>query len=247
MNLGQITEHEPPGTAKPYFKFDREERQLAAILFHLFQQPKNRKTILTIAGCDGGDWGIKDDQFGIYFDYSYLRDFWNVQLSDASNESKKQFVMKKLRICGATDKLISDVESWSVSNINQVFVGENHYLTEADEESSELSHPDPVRSHTIDLSHHLQSPANWRLPAFAKHIEDPHDLEAVCRLKWAFRVKPDLVIHTDLSHAVCIELKLESPEGSYPSAGNEIAIPKARQLYGEGLAFRSSRQPCKRS
>jgi hypothetical protein len=43
MNLLHIFESERPGSAQPYSKLDREERRLAAILFHLLQNPANLK------------------------------------------------------------------------------------------------------------------------------------------------------------------------------------------------------------
>jgi hypothetical protein len=39
--------------------------------------------------------------------------------------------------------------------------------------------------------------------------------ERACRLKWAFNVKPDLVIQTSPASAICVEIKVDSKEGSY--------------------------------
>jgi hypothetical protein len=76
-----------------------------------------------------------------------------------------------------------------------------------------------------NLNRNLQSPANWRLPEFDRNLvgEDWNDdMIAVCRLKWSFRIKPDIVIQTSNNHALCVELTLESREGNYPSDGREI-------------------------
>jgi hypothetical protein len=43
-------------------------------------------------------------------------------------------------------------------------------------------------------------------------------------LKWAFRVKPDLVITDGKNGAVCVEAKLTSGESSYPLTAAERAI-----------------------
>ena len=51
MNLREIINGARPDSAEPYYKLDREERHLAAILFHLLQQPPNREILLKHAGC----------------------------------------------------------------------------------------------------------------------------------------------------------------------------------------------------
>jgi hypothetical protein len=56
------------------------------------------------------------------------------------------------------------------------------------------------------------------------------DFEKVCKFKWAFNIKPDIVIHTSLDSAVCIETKLESGEGSYPQNKKETEIFDERGL-----------------
>jgi hypothetical protein len=54
-----------------------------------------------------------------------------------------------------------------------------------------------------------------------------------CRIKWAFKAKPDIVIHADCEHALCVELKLESGEGSYPSEAGEKKLLRERGLFAE--------------
>ena len=43
----------------------------------------------------------------------------------------------------------------------------------------------------------------------------------LCRFKWAFNIKPDLVLLLPGARPICIEAKLESKEGSYPTAAEE--------------------------
>jgi hypothetical protein len=224
MNLLHIFESERPGSAQPYSKLDREERHLAAILFHLLQNPANLKAVLSQVGCSGTGWNINEDEFGIYFEYSYPRDLWNsLGHSDAANRVKRQIIIEMLQTCQATHELLRRIASFRVSEMNQFFVGPNN-------------HPHDLQK-AADLSRHIQSPANWRLLSFGRFLDD-HDVIATCMLKWSFRVKPDLVIHTDNSHAVCIELKLASGEGQLPTDPKEKALLKERGLFGEGGSFK---------
>src|SRR5204862_2470266 len=84
---------------------------------------------------------------------------------------------------------------------------------------------------------YIQSPANWSLAQIADSLPSPasnSDLVIACKIKWAFKAKPDIVIHADREHALCIELKLESVEGSYPSEASEKKLLRERGLFAEG-------------
>ena len=124
-----------------------------------------------------------------------------------------------LRKCGATLGLLDQLSQFETQQLNERFVGK---YRAADGNQRD-----------IDLSRHIQSPANWRLPTFNEFLTDPYDMVAACKLKWSFRIKPDLVIHTDNNHALCIELKLESAEGRYPSDGEEKRLLSKRNLSDE--------------
>ena len=77
---------------------------------------------------------------------------------------------------------------------------------------------------------HIQSPSNWSVGRFDPHIASDDDFLEVCRFKWAFNAKPDLVIQTANDRCICIEAKLESGEGRYPSSQSEKQIFKRRGL-----------------
>lgn len=78
----------------------------------------------------------------------------------------------------------------------------------------------------------IQSPATWNLARMAEAITDDGELRAACMLKWAFRIKPDLVISGSGNRVMCVEAKWESGEGSYPATGEEHAILAARGIKG---------------
>ena len=77
---------------------------------------------------------------------------------------------------------------------------------------------------------HIQSPSNWSLSRFDTTIDDNESFLATCMFKWAFNAKPDLVIQTGPEQCVCIEAKLESREGKYPSTKKEKPVFKRRGL-----------------
>jgi hypothetical protein len=68
------------------------------------------------------------------------------------------------------------------------------------------------------------------------------------KLKWSFRIKPDIVIVMPGQKPLCIEAKLLSPEGHYPTMKAEAVlfdahfqIPnhRVRQLELQEFLFRS--------
>jgi len=79
-------------------------------------------------------------------------------------------------------------------------------------------------------SKYIQSPGKWSLSRYDKTIDDDDEFLKVCRFKWAFNAKPDIVIHTSREQAVCIEAKVESSEGYYPQNSRERKIFQSRGL-----------------
>ena len=74
----------------------------------------------------------------------------------------------------------------------------------------------------------IQSPGNWSVRRFALTIKSDQEFRRVCRFKWAFNIKPDLVIQTPSGDVLCIEAKWDSREGSYPASEAEKAIFRDR-------------------
>jgi hypothetical protein len=201
------------GDDKPFFMINREERHLAAILFHLLARSENVARLLEHIKCY---WELDPESYEVYFEYSYMRDLWyNIK----ENSDKLSVIINPLAKIGVSDALLIKLKGYTTPHeFNQFFIGKTSSAS----------------GNNFNLNRHIQSPANWRLPEFEKYIKNDDDLVAVCKLKWAFRVKPDLVIHTDRDHAICIELKLESGESFYPSRGNEKTLLRKRGLYCAG-------------
>jgi hypothetical protein len=200
MDLRQLVESD-----EPYFQFDREERHYAAILFHILNHEDNAELALRSAD---RNWNLNKSEFGIYLEYSYPRDLWNkFEVKTESNKRKRDVIIGMLASQGFdTTRLTAHTQE---EDFNRFFIGRR------------------------GSREYVESPANWSLTQLARSLpseSDNKDLVTACMIKWAFRAKPDIVIHADCKRALCIELKLESGESSYPANGAERKL-----LYDRGL------------
>lgn len=181
--------------APNYFEINREERNYAAILFAALCKPGNAERFLRHCGFEGK---LAPD-FGIYFEYAYLRDVW----SKIEGEGvKKEIIRQHLRING-----IDEILNLPVMEINRKF-------GVAGQPSEDF----------------VQYPGKWAIVKYNKNFQDNEDFLKVCRFKWSFNIKPDIVIHLDKDRAICIEAKYESGEGSYPASDIEKTIFKERGI-----------------
>jgi len=194
MNIRGICELDPN-----YSEINREERNYAAVFYAALIKPGNTQRFLNLLGIDETP-GV---EFGIYFEYAYLRDIW----SKISDEETKKNIIRKL--C-------------PVSNIDEVLSGSardiNHYFGASKESAT-----------------YIQQPGWWAISKYDKTIKDNGDFLKVCRFKWSFNIKPDIVIHLDKNRAICIEAKVVSGEGQYPgdkdkAVFNRRGIPYVGQM-----------------
>lgn len=143
---------------------------------------------------------IIENEVGIYFEYAFIRDLWSS--IKYGNEFKRKLILDLLQ-----PKNRSELEKLSVLDFNNFF-GAKRTLS----------------------SEYIASPANWSLRYFHKNIPDKDELLKVCKFKWCFNAKPDIVIHTTHETVICIEAKFESGEGKYPSNDFEKEIFKERGI-----------------
>jgi hypothetical protein len=146
-----------------------------------------------------------EDQHAAYVEYAYIRDLW--EATHASNEVKRTLITGLL----ATGD-VGQLQGASVLEWNQHFG---------------VSTPFPS-------SKVIQSPSQWSMDKYNENIASKEDFLATCKFKWSFNIKPDLVIHTSNEHAVVIETKYASREGSYPAKPSEKAIFANRGLHTVG-------------
>ena len=184
------------GIIENYSHFNREERNLVAVLYYLLLKPGNMERFLELVA---KSIKIVQDQFGIYVEYSYLRDLWNrLKCNDEKRGLIRNFLTLK---CG------QEIFEKGLVEFNGFFGAV----------------PKPSENY-------IQSPATWSLPRFAENIHDNDDLLRVCKFKWSFKAKPDIVINTSRDTAICIEAKSESGEGSYPAEPEEKKIFEQRGI-----------------
>ncbi|GAC1602012.1 MAG: hypothetical protein NVS3B21_29940 [Acidimicrobiales bacterium] len=188
------------GEADPYSTFNREERNCAAMLYHALLLPQNMNRFLRAVGSPITEPGA---DFELYFEYAYLRDLWFRQSAHGTakaNDRKRQMIIRFLQPTNSSDLL-----AMSVKEFNEFFGAT----------------PTPSADY-------IQYPGKWSVMRFSPNIDDHQEFRRTCKFKWAFNIKPDLVIQLDPSHAVCIEAKYESGESVYPATSAEKAEFKKR-------------------
>ncbi len=143
---------------------------------------------------------VVDGELAVFYEYAYLRDLWFARVRKDPELARRVI----LELLGPPNR--EELAAMSIWDFNAYFVGARA--------SAEW----------------IQSPSNWSIGRFAENIADDAFFLRVCRFKWAFNAKPDIVIHTRRDRAVCIEAKYESGEGKYPSAESEKAEFRRRGL-----------------
>lgn len=187
-----------------YYIINREERNLAAIFYNLLLQGDNLHRFLRTISCS---YEINDKEMAIYFEYAFLRDLWcNIDKTGLDvhqrNSIKRNTILEFLKPSNSLE-----LNKMSTFEFNRYFGA-------------------VPRPSSTDI----QSPGNWSIRFYDKNIIDKTEFLKICQFKWCFNAKPDIVIHTSLDSAICIEAKFESIEGKYPSNDIEKEI-----FYKRGL------------
>ncbi len=203
--------------APDYSSCIREERNLVAIIYHLLLtlSEEELQSFLSSIGVDPAaypvDWDREGNSgFGIYYDYSYLRDLWRSIGSQNSKEGENGSQDQIRR--NVVMKLMTE-ETWMALGLDEVANSHqfNLIFNPSVKEKSE--------------STRIHSPSSWRIgPRDKIRLEHVVELEII---KKAFNAKPDLVIHTSSDRAVCFEFKCEagaSIEGGYHQLGIQKRI-----------------------
>lgn len=105
MNFREIAKLDPN-----YYEINREERNYAAILFTALCKSSNSLKFLKRCGFEIDTLGL---DYGIYFEYSFLRDLW-FKLND--NKTKKEIIRNLLQI-----KEIDSILDKPIVEINRIF------------------------------------------------------------------------------------------------------------------------------
>lgn len=185
------------GVDEEYVNYCREERNFAAVLYHLLLDERRLGSFLRLIDQPAPDVA----KVGVYFEYAHLRDLWARvahQEGDAAtrNQRYRKAIISMLGM-SAADALPTDCKAF-----NEFFIGEGSKAASAK---------------------YIQMPSRWSDSQFRKWSgfdDDRAFAEKACKLKWAFNAKPDLVIDLGGDSVICIEAKLESGIGGYLAKGS---------------------------
>jgi hypothetical protein len=188
------------GITDDYVSYCREERNFAAVLYHLLLDEKRLGAFLELIGLTAA----QGEGARIYFEYAHLRDLWaevgtRHATADERNARYREAVIVMLRHPDIA--LPMDCKAF-----NEFFIGPGSKAASAN---------------------HIQMPSRWndaRFDAWYAHGGETFAQRA-CMLKWAFNAKPDLVLHLGGNRAVCIEAKLESGIGGYKARTDQRPDP----------------------
>ena len=196
-----------------FFEFVREERLFCAALAHLLlQRGDNLRSFINLINVDLPE-GLTPDSVvqdaEIYLEFTYLRDRWNLLRSD--NTSKRALIADWFSRVPSLDRIPNTPEKFpeDISAFNALFMGPRGGLIRND----------------------IVYPGQWSVRALSETFSaDKEVFFNLCKFKWSFNIKPDLVILLPGLRPICVEAKLESKEGYYPSSNAEAL--KFDELFG---------------
>lgn len=186
------------GVTEDYVHYCREERNFAAVLYHLLLDEQRLRAFLDLIGVEAVD----GSEPRAYFEYAHPRDLWaemgrRETEADARNQRYREAIVAMLQSPHVA--LPTDCKAF-----NEFFIGLGSKAASAN---------------------HIQMPARWSDAQFDAWCQAGGRRFAMraCMLKWAFNAKPDLVLHLGDDRVVCIEAKLESGVGAYRAGeGNPL-------------------------
>ncbi len=196
----------------PFYRFVREERLFCTTLVHLLlQRGRNLKDFLELVNSRLPGPAIDTSQLAeaeVYIEFTRLRDHWNSLGRD--NTAKRDLIFDLLERAGGLTRHLDSVPE-GIAEFNQFFMGHRGRRILRD----------------------IVYPGSWSVATLAERFEgQPQAFRDFCRFKWAFNIKPDIVVLIPGSGPLCIEAKLESGEGQYPASQGERAI--FDRMFGRG-------------
>lgn len=183
---------------KPYYSYNREERNYCALLYGFLMdedylaeflnrvsesiEDPNKKELIK-------NWKLLGTPH-VYFEYAKLRDLW-YRAEDITQLKKQEFICKQL-------ELKDDFEELNKSGFK------------------EFNKNFKSKSQTEKV---VASPQTWNFKQYNK-FTDKDLVMKVALLNWSFNAKADIVIEfvndeNLLTHALCFEAKLDSHESRY--------------------------------
>ena len=192
--------------SQQFYRFVREERLFCATLAHLLmQRGPNLRNFLTLVNDrfpEGSNLPLTQlEEAQIYLEFTFLRDSWNSL--GKSNDEKRERIFTLLSRVPGLGHYKSECFPGTIPEFNAFFMG----------------------PHGARIASDIVYPGRWSVSTlFERFGKDPEEFRNFCRFKWSFNIKPDMVVLLAGSQPLCIEAKLESREGWYPSSAQECAI-----------------------
>ncbi|AXV04975.1 hypothetical protein DVS28_a0268 [Euzebya pacifica] len=191
--------------SQPYCTFNREERNAVASLYALLLREENLQRLGDALSVHGLTYDPSAGDTEVFVEFALLRDWWH---RNPDETLRREFVIDAVRPPDA-----EALRHCSVLDFNTRFGVAGKVSTTF-----------------------IQSPSRWSLPAMdqARRVDgggplDNETLMRACMVKWAFNIKPDLVVLAR-DRAICLEAKLESGLASYPTSAADKTVFSERGL-----------------
>jgi len=189
-----------------FYRFVREEGLFCATLAHLLmQRGSNLATFLELVNSkvphDSQLVTSRLEEAQIYVEFTFLRDHWNSL--EKNNDAKRRLIFALLsKVDGLSHYRDEDFPS-TIPKFNEFFMG----------------------PHGGRIRRDIVNPGRWSVTTLSEQFgREPEEFRDFCKFKWAFNIKPDMVILLPGASPLCIEAKLESKEGQYPASKRECEI-----------------------
>ncbi len=144
---------------------------------------------------------IQLEEAQTYLEFTFLRDSWD--LLGTNNDEKRERIFELLSRVPGLGHYKSESFPGTIPEFNAFFLGSRGARIVSD----------------------IVYPGRWSVRTLSERFgKDREEFRNFCRFKWSFKIKPDMVVLLAGSKPLCIEAKLESREGSYPSSAQDCAI-----------------------
>jgi len=202
------------GKIASYGDIVREERFFCAVLFHLLLS--NRDFLkLFIRQCTEPPFSFSEnDTPRVFVEYAMARDLWEqIERDKNADRIKAKFLLRWVK--GLDGSLPEEPSKDDIARFNEK-IGS----TRAPKEDFH----DHAATSSKQSRSFIHTPGRWSITKISESVfpNDPEAIEEACKLKWAFNVKPDVVIELNQDSIICIEAKLGSRESKYPPAKADI-------------------------
>lgn len=189
-----------------YADYCREERNFAAILYAQLLRPEGLQAFL--ARIKGIGPIEHPEQAEVFFEYAHARDLWHRfgrQFDGKGQAGKAQREEGYRRAILALIDAPPGLQqiTTSVAEFNHFFMGRGS--------KREIQMPNQWDQRRFGAWAELALDKGW----YTQRDEAQRFAERICRLKWAFNAKADIVIHLPDERAVCVEIKVASGESKY--------------------------------